>query len=371
MRQRAYFLHRWLGILAGIFLLIVGFTGALLVWVWELDVRAHRPAAIPGGKPTPIKESLVQIAAAHPEYRIVGVEYFGKEKKDGLWVLLENHETHTHAGLQIQPETGYVGPLTSTTGRVRTFLLALHYQFLLGPWGILLSGVCGIALIVSSCTGFYLYRGALKGFWSAPIRLGRGWRLTVSDLHKRLGVLALALNLILGLTGLWFVVTVGAHDLMGHPHEDKPEFDVRKVASVESMAEVSRQKFPDAELFGVFFPEYAGDPVNHPALGFLIHRHGKLWEKASHVTFDAETGAVGAVMDVRQAPFSLKWSNAMHALHFGWASATWVKVLYTFGGLAPGLLAISGVLIWQLRRRSTQARGNVQPPSSIETPAVD
>jgi uncharacterized iron-regulated membrane protein len=68
------------------------------------------------------------------------------------------------------------------------------------------------------------------------------------------------------------------------------------------------------------------------------------------------TGNVTLVQDVRQAPFSVKWDNAMHALHFGWASATWVKVIYTFAGIAPGLLAISGVLIGQIRGRSIQSR---------------
>jgi uncharacterized iron-regulated membrane protein len=350
MRQRAYFLHRWLGIGAGLLLLVIGVTGALLVWNWELERTAHDPNGLPAGKPTPIKDCLTQIAASHPTYVIQAVEYFGKD--DWLWVNLENHESHAHASVQIHPPTGYVGPLVDQTSRVRGFLLALHYQFLLGPWGILLSGVCGFALIISSLTGFYLYRGALRGLWKAPIRLGRGWRLAVSDGHKWVGVVALTFNLILGLTGLWFVWHVGVHDLVGHEHEEKPHFDVRKAASIEEMASATRQTFPDAELFGVFLPEHVGDP----AFGFAIHRHGALWEKASTVHFDPEKGNVTLVQDVRQAPFSVKWDNAMHALHFGWTGATWVKVIYTFAGIAPGLLAISGVLIWQLRRKSIQSR---------------
>jgi uncharacterized iron-regulated membrane protein len=117
------------------------------------------------------------------------------------------------------------------------------------------------------------------------------------------------------------------------------------------MAETSRRTFPRAELFGVFFPEHLGEP----AMGFMIDRHGALWE-ASTVMFNAETGVVEKVNDVRQAPFTEKWENAMHALHFGWTGATWVKVLYTFAGLAPGLLATSGVLIWRLRQGASARR---------------
>lgn len=347
MRQRAYFLHRWLGLGAGLFLFVIGITGALLVWNFEIDKAAHQPASIPAGTPTPIKDLLVKIAAANPDHVVQGVEFFGKE--DLLWVNLEEHDTHAHASVQIHPPTGYVGPLISYTSRARGFLLALHYQFFLGPWGILLSGLCALALITSSVTGFYLYRGALRGLWKAPVRLGRGWRLAMSDFHKWIGVLALTLNLILGLTGLWFVWHVGAHDLLGHEHEEKPHFDVRNAASIEEMAAVTRKTFPDSELFGVFLPEHAGDP----AFGFTIHRHGALWEKASSILFDAEKGSVTLVQDVRQANFAMKWDNAMHALHFGWTGANWVKVLYTFAGLAPSILAVTGVLIWRLRRKKT------------------
>jgi uncharacterized iron-regulated membrane protein len=216
-------------------------------------------------------------------------------------------------------------------GRLRGLLLTLHYKFFIGTRVLVISRLAGLALITSSLTGFYLYRGALGALWGAPFRLGRGWRLAVSDAHKWIGVTALALNVLLGLTGLWFVWHIAEHELFEQHEESKPAFDLTRLASIEAMAETSRRTFPRAELFGLFFPEHAGAP----AVGFMIDRYGALWEKASTVMFNAETGAVEKVNDVRQAPFAEKWDSAMHALHFGWTGATWVKVLYTFAGLAP------------------------------------
>lgn len=361
MRRRAYFLHRWLGLGAGALLLFIGLTGALLVWNWELErwlYEAEPSPMKPGAERPSIKDALVRLQASVPEFRVGGVEFYGNHVSECVWVYLED-EKHETAWAGLDTRTGEVIGFSGEAGRLRGLLLTLHYKFFIGTWGLVFSGLAGLALITSSLTGFYLYRGVLRGLWRAPVRLGRGWRLAVSDAHKWIGVTALALNLLLGLTGLWFVWHIAEHELFEQHEESKPAFDLTRLASIEAMAETSRRTFPSAELFGVFFPEHAGEP----AVGFMIDRHGQLWEKASSVMFNAETGAVEKVNDVRQAPFAEKWDNAMHALHFGWTGATWVKVLYTFAGLAPGLLAISGVLIWRLRqarlsqpRRRTETR---------------
>ncbi len=42
-------------------------------------------------------------------------------------------------------------------------------------------------------------------------------------------------------------------------------------------------------------------------------------------------------------------------LHFGLYGAPWVKWAYFIGGLAPGLLAVSGTVLWRIRRNAQKS----------------
>ena len=49
-----------------------------------------------------------------------------------------------------------------------------------------------------------------------------------------------------------------------------------------------------------------------------------------------------------------KWRSVLAPLHFGFYGSTPVKWLYALGGLAPAVLAISGTVVWYLRRRRSR-----------------
>ncbi|MCB1106289.1 MAG: PepSY domain-containing protein, partial [Cephaloticoccus sp.] len=59
------------------------------------------------------------------------------------------------------------------------------------------------------------------------------------------------------------------------------------------------------------------------------------------------------VRDAREATPGEKLRAILAPLHFGFYGATLTKWLYAIGGLVPGLLALSGTMIWWFRRRGS------------------
>ena len=73
--------------------------------------------------------------------------------------------------------------------------------------------------------------------------------------------------------------------------------------------------------------------------------------------FDANDGALKEVTDIRHASLWEKIDDSFELLHFGTFGAVYgrgwdvtVKVLWSLLGLAPGILAFSGFLLWRARR---------------------
>jgi uncharacterized iron-regulated membrane protein len=73
------------------------------------------------------------------------------------------------------------------------------------------------------------------------------------------------------------------------------------------------------------------------------------------VAFDALTGSVSEVYDLRQQSPPAQLDSVLGTLHFGHYGGTAVKVLYALLGLTPAFLSLTGALLWW-RRKQTRVR---------------
>ena len=99
------------------------------------------------------------------------------------------------------------------------------------------------------------------------------------------------------------------------------------------------------------------------ALARLLQKHSRLFAvlepalKFSRAEFVPATGMLNSMRKASDVSAWKQFSSMLAPLHFGFYGATWVKWAYFFGGLAPSLLAITGLLIWFRRQRRGSSNG--------------
>jgi len=373
MRRRLWQLHSWFGLIAGLGLLVIGATGSLLVFHDEIEAWLHPEymvvAATPAGRLAP--DAL--LAAAHralPDYEVTGWLVRGADEAgyaDALYVI--RHGGNEWQIATLDPYTG--GLLASPRPDTRTFtgwLLELHYTFFAGHAGLLAAGLFAVLLCALGLTGAWLYRD----FWRHvfTLRWGRGARLLFSDLHKFVGITTVAFNFVLGFTGAyWNLPHVLGEWTQSEPAQPKIAGRLYGPAlSLDRAIADAARRLPGFQTNFISLPSQPGGNVvlyGAPrAAGFTLRS-----PYGSTVSYDAQTGAHLATYDLRTAGAWTQAVDAFRPLHYGTFGGWPIKVLWTLGGLAPGVLAVSGFALWWLRRRSAAADSRRLRPARDPRPA--
>ncbi len=340
-------IHHWLGLAFAALLILLSATGSLLVIHHELE-RALEPhlhvADTPPGTNPPALADLARQTAplAPPGYRLFRL-FPASTAQDTHRIVFRAPAAPDRWDVFIEPATGRVLWSGPEANRFTPWLLGLHMQLHAGRAGYYVTGICGLALLLLACTGLYLHRGRLATLWRHPFRLHLGWRTACADLHKWLGVALLYFPVVLGLTGALYCLSILTSATPAAP--TKP-FSPTGLAPLEPMLASAREKFPDAEILRIQFPNAALGAVTV----LLLHRDAPVWRKFSRVDFDSATGALRSIRPAATAPAADQFRSMLGPLHFGFYGATWVKWAYFIGGLAPALLALTGLLIWWHRR---------------------
>ena len=353
MTKQIWKLHSWLGLIAGLGLIVIGLSGSLLVFRDEIDglvdARIMRVEPTPEGRLS--RDQLYQSAkAAWPDYRVVGI---GSRRNSGLAdiVYLKKPGSHEYLGGTLNPYTGVAlsGPMTER----QTFtglLLELHYTWFAEHVGMLITGIFAVLLCLLGLSGVWLYRGFWKNFFR--LRWKSSARIFFSDLHKMTGISSVAFNLILGFTGAYWNLVHVATDGLGN-HEDKEELAASVVVdpsiSLDALEKAAAEKMPGFKAVWVFLPD--GDEKEISLWGNVP---GAWWlssPSGSSALFDPQTGVVISTSDLRQAGTWEKITDAFTPVHFGNFGGLPVKILWSALALAPGVLAVSGFMIWFRRRK--------------------
>ena len=214
------------------------------------------------------------------------------------------------------------------------FFTELHRSMFLGDNGRIAAGLCALAMLVLSLSGMALLAKRLGG-WRKLFVTARG---TLSQrLHVELARVAMLGLLVSGLTGI--VMSLNSFGLIGNTHGVPSAFptavDGGAPASIASLAAL--QHVPLAALRELSFP-YAGDPTD---VFTIVTSTGQGY-------VDQANGAL-----LNYTPNSLGQSiyEAIYMLHTG-QGLWWFGALLGVASLCVPLLAITGTLIWYLRRRS-------------------
>jgi uncharacterized iron-regulated membrane protein len=351
-----YRVHEWAGLLGGAVLVVVGLTGAVIVFDDELD-RWLNPRLLRVSRGAERRPVDAQVAAAAAALK--------RGKLDGIFLPTDEHavtevyfETpdHQHWLVAVDPYSNAVLGTRSADGGLIRFLYSMHYTLALRPWGDLVVGIVGIAFLVSSMSGLWVLRHTLGRPFTLGVRRGQGRKRTWSDLHKLAGVATVAFHVVFGVSGVYMMLY--AFDPAFLSGEQKA-IDERAAArrpevklSHDALLAAARKALPGFEPAGLSMPHAPGDPVF--AYGRVAGSAAIWGAYSSSVELDAGTGRVLRAKDVRKASLLDRYETVLYQLHFGQYGGNGVRALYVGLGLMPGLLGISGSVLWWKRRRRVE-----------------
>lgn len=377
--------HVWLGVATGLLMLIIGTSGAVAVFIEEIDWLATPALRVTpssnSGQRADVDAVLAAVKAAYPDGRLGGLKV--SDRPSFAHVARVQVKGRGSLDVFVNPDSGVIQGdrvvTSSYTSTLRNFIRQLHLRLFMGLWGRVFVGVFGVTLVLSCITGLWIYRGWIKNLfrlrWNAA-----GARTRWSDLHKLVGVWSLLFNVVIGVTGAVF----GLENLTGQIRSKwlRPAAEARAAGtratpsapsvppvetrlSVEALLEKARGAFPDLTVTSITFPTSPTAPVvfrgsvPHP---LVQQSHVR---SANSISIDPYTGGVRQKVDGRDATGWSRLYSSFDPLHFGYFGGMVTKVIWFILGLAPGVLSLSGAWLWWKR-----TRGKVRPPAAAKEKAT-
>lgn len=218
LRKRLVTLHGAIGILAGLFLVIMGLTGSAIVFHQEID-RALNPDLMqvqPQGERVTLESFLTQAQSALPDSRLESVQL--PQTPEETYHLSFHSSDEVWRDMAVHPYTGEILGIRRSDRTLIGFLYAIHHDLLIGKIGLYLVGFSGILLMVQASTGLMLWTGWRKLASGVRIRWSAPPRLLSFDLHNVSGFVSNLFLLIIGFTGLVIVI---AHIVLEPPATDQ------------------------------------------------------------------------------------------------------------------------------------------------------
>jgi sulfite reductase (NADPH) flavoprotein alpha-component len=415
-------IHWFLGITAGMVLMVVGFTGGMLSFQDEI-LRALNPGVLtvqPRPEAPLVPAELVRRIESATGGRVASLNIAAAPERPARAMLAPQDATQGTSQAGGRPRRGemhhvdpWTGALLGTPqgeGFFRT-TRELHRWLMAGAEGRIVVGVSTIALVVLSLTGLYLRwpRRPLRwrNWFHLDLRLrGRSlfWRL-----HSVIGTWVLPLYLLAGLTGLywsfdWYRSALyaisgaprpapmaggaGAGGAGGQggeaarPRQGAEAGDAHQGGGARGAGERAGGTRPaplDLNLAWQAFlrerPDFGTASLRLPAPGQPL-RITYVDARPAHE--DARNSiainAAGEVVEHRRydaLPLGQQLMGSMLALHSGRFFGTAVTVLMMVASLVMPLFGITGLLLYIARRREKSAARRLARRASGGPDAVD
>jgi uncharacterized iron-regulated membrane protein len=342
-----YWTHSWLGLISGVFLLVISLTGVVLLFHDQMDAaldpsltRVHvRSSRLP------YDELLMDFSQQNIPGHLESLS-LPQNAEDPLLLGVRDRSGYHKAWMD--PYTGqllgYGGDRATTSG----WIDSLHYQLLAGDYGEVWAGLVAFVLVLASATGLYIQ----GRFLVVLLRWPRA-RARMRDSHSLIGTWMLLASILFGLTGTW-LCRFGLLRLIQKP-QVAVDAQQRHVADLY-LRELAR--LPNFTPTLVLYPDKAGGAVEVAGVARLTRKNWLYGTFAYRVTLDAGTGRIVSFFDPTRASLldtSDNWIFAIHSAQFAIETPLWLKLLYTILGLSPAVLAVTGYLLY-IRRLARKRR---------------
>jgi uncharacterized iron-regulated membrane protein len=352
VRRALFQVHLWVGLITGLYVLLISVTGAALVFRIDLQRAMHPRLFTPssGGPTAHPVDIMDSVARAFPGERVSGVDAPTTARPTYLAYASSGNRFRT---LLLDPVSANMLGELSDTSFVRT-LQDLHFDLLGGRTGRVVNGVGALFLAAMCLTGLVIWwPGRPNRRRGLTIDLHRQWKRVNWDLHSAVGFWTVALVAMWAITGAYFAfpsafrsavnaispITVsraplsaarsGRAALSWHTLVD----EARRHAPGQHVARVV---VPSSETaaFLVMFSDVQPTPVGAELTPVYLDQY-----TAALIT--PATPARRSSGDVIMA-----WVAPLHVGSFGGMT---VRIAWLVLGLAPALLFVTGFIMWWTR----------------------
>lgn len=369
VRRGFLWAHRWLGLVCGIVVVLMGLTGSFNVFYREIDAALNPALYTPAGPERSVTlAEVIRVAATVDAAPISTIVV--PDRVWPVWVVMHTHEGPKDSfknlwTTMIDPSNGKVLGQRDYTNAPAFTIYRLHYTLLLYEWGgKQLVGVIGFVLVGLALSGLYSWWPKQGRFWrSVSIRRGVSPLRFFVDVHNTAGFWALIVLLAISITGIGVVFPGVVRPVVGLLSKATPDRSPR----IETSSPKGTLQLPPDEIMRIA-------QATKPTLSITVLNPPTETSNAWRVRFrpdDADPalrsrGAIwldpwsGAIVQDRTSDAMSMGDRYMTEqlwIHNGSTFGLFGRLLVLTAGFVPFALFISGITMW-LKKRSSKIRIN-------------
>ena len=360
-KKTILFIHRWLGFISGLVVVIVSITGCIFCFQDEIQDAIHSYRKVEVQAKPYLSPSVIKSIALkdHPGAKVNYIYYYGTDRPA---VAIANLGKAGFFDIYINP---YDGKVLHTESALKNFFTIVEYihLYLLLPAkiGTLVVGISVIIFLVLMITGIILWWPKRKSDRkrSFTIKWNGRWRRVNYDLHNVLGFYVTSIAVILALSGLsiafdWMTNSIYNVANLGKtypqekiiPKSDTLNYTESSISAIDKTFVIAQQKSPQAEMFLIYEPATKAEPVGVTAYAQSLHFY-----KSDQYYFDSGTGKLLSVLSQNQKSAGLKMNEMNYDIHVGQILGLPGKIIAFWASLLCGSLPVTGFIIWLGKRK--------------------
>lgn len=349
LRGALKWLHLWLGLSAGIVLVVVALSGTVLAFQRELLLMAH-PQLAKAELPT-ISTQGEALARIIEEWGPRGMRSADlPSAKLPVWQVFFSGGERRY----FDAASGELLLARSKDNDWVLWLRDLHTHLLAGETGEEVLGVFGLIALFILLSGLYLWwprwralAASLRWYRGPPTRRWLSW-------HRSTGALLLPVLLLVVATGVAMVYNQATRNALRWSLDDGPEMvppiplpPTDQAIDWPALLAASEGRLAGGELRRIALPK------KDDALISIRARAAGEWHPngRSVVWMDPYRLQAVQVYDATAQDLGSRISDAIYPLHGGFVGGKAWQWGVALTGLVPAFLLISGFLFWRARRR--------------------
>lgn len=382
-------IHGWSGVFLGLLLYLVILTGVIAVFAHEIGEWSAPLPHAEHNLPAEGMDAVIRKAAGEIDPEFHEEVFFFPDTAGRIRTFFHTHgnkpgeRAPMERGVEfdLDPKTlavldrreGWADEIRdqNTPSALADFFVELHVSLHLpNPWGLLLTGILGLAMMVAAVTGFLVHRHLIRELFT--LRKKKDPLLTKRDAHVIAGTWNLPFAFVLAFTGSFFsfagafgipamaMVAFGGDQeklietIIGSPAAENKTPAV--FGNLDSMLADARRR-AGGEVGFVSISHYGR--ADALVTASMMAPDGKL--AGATYTYAGATGAF-----VQQKPaLGLQPSLGndlfmlMAPLHFGYFAGLWSKAVWFALGFAGAYVTLTGMLLWTTRRAEQPGWGRL------------
>jgi uncharacterized iron-regulated membrane protein len=381
-RRIFFFVHLWLGLILGIWFSLLGLSGSVLAWRfelqgWELSQRFPIEKNASNGEMISLSQAIAAFKTAHPdarpkEFASVTIPnrkmpFYafarGKDRKSRKTIVVDPYSAKVHPPVQMR---------TLMVGTIQQF----HQRLISGAKGYVLNGFLNFLAIPLVLSGLWLWWPTQLKHLKTHLSIKRGVSLkrTLYDLHNMMGIYLYPFLLLTTVTGAMLVQQHVSADggvvaflqeentppreksraEPDKPKDKKPEEKKSETPRVTpqgerlqdgELLESARKVRPQFELARLELPQRPDQPLQ---LTFSKPTGLNLNETVLLNPYSGEEISNAAKEPETRSPLR-QWTKVLHLGEYG---GVITKTIYTVTGLMPLGLFLTGFLLWARKKRA-------------------